>query len=225
MSDSGYTSHTTISPAILYWGTPVAIVSTTNPDNSPNLAPISSIFWLGHRCIIGLQSTSQTTQNILRTSQCVINLPDDTMSSSINALARTMGTPDVPTDKVGRGYRYVKDKFGVAGLMEAKSDLVEPPRVKECPVQMEGEVVKRFGLMEDMDTEAARTFITLFEVKILTVHVWKGLVSKEHANRIDANKWRPMIMSFSRLYGLKDGELEHSVLAEIDEEKYRVGDL
>ncbi|EIM92864.1 uncharacterized protein STEHIDRAFT_90194 [Stereum hirsutum FP-91666 SS1] len=225
MSDSDFTSHTTISPAILYWGTPVALISTTNPDYTPNLAPISSIFWLGHRCIIGLETISQTTKNILRTSQCVINLPDDTMSSSINALARTTGTPDVPAGKADRGYRYVKDKFGVAGLTEAKSDLIEPPRVKECPVQMEGDVVKSFGLMEDMDTDALRMSITVFEVKILRVHVWKGLVSKEHANRIDADKWRPMIMSFSRLYGLKDGELEHSVLAEIDEEKYRVGDL
>lgn len=223
MSDS--TTHTTILPAILYWGTPVVLVSTTNPDNNPNLAPISSIFWLGHRCIIGLGTTSQTTQNILRTSQCVLNLPDDTMARSINALARTTGTPDVPADKVERGYRYVADKFGVARLTEQKSELVSPPRVKECPVQMEGEAVKSFGMMEDLHVEALRTFVTLFEVKVLRVHVKKELVSKEHANRIDADKWRPMIMSFSRLYGLKDGELEHSVLAEIDEEKYRVGDL
>lgn len=223
MSDS--TTHTTINPAILYWGTPVVLISTTNPDNTPNLAPISSIFWLGHRCIIGLGTASQTTQNILRTSQCVLNLPDDSMASAINALARTTGTRDVPPTKVGRGYRYVADKFGVAGLAEQKSELVSPPRVKECPVQMEGEVMKRFGLMEDVDVEELRMFITLFEVKVLRVHVWKGLVLKDHKNRIDTDKWRPVIMSFSRLYGLREGELEHSVLAEIDEEKYRVGDL
>ena len=31
--------HKTIEPTILYFGTPVALISTLNPDGSPNLAP------------------------------------------------------------------------------------------------------------------------------------------------------------------------------------------
>lgn len=31
--------HQTISPAILYWGTPVLIIPTTNEDGTTNLAP------------------------------------------------------------------------------------------------------------------------------------------------------------------------------------------
>lgn len=145
------------------------------------------------------------------------------MSAAINALARTTGTEIIPPNKVNRGYRYEQDKFGVAGLTEQTSDLVKPPRVKECPVQMEAEVVKSFGLMEDIP--GLKDFVTLFELKIVRVHVWKGLKAEGHENRIDTDKWRPMIMSFSRLYGLKEGELDRSVLAEIDEEKYRIGDL
>ena len=34
--------HTTIDPAILYFGTPVVLVSSTNDDGSFNLAPMSS---------------------------------------------------------------------------------------------------------------------------------------------------------------------------------------
>ena len=34
--------HRTIDPAILYFGTPVVLVSSTNEDGSPNLAPMSS---------------------------------------------------------------------------------------------------------------------------------------------------------------------------------------
>ena len=45
--------HTPISPAILYFGTPVALLSTQNPDSTSNLAPMSSIFWLAHRCVLG----------------------------------------------------------------------------------------------------------------------------------------------------------------------------
>lgn len=36
------------------------------------------------------------------------------------------------------------------------------------------------------------------------------------------DKWRPMIMSFSELYGLEERKKAHSRLAEINEEKYRV---
>ena len=46
--------HLTREPAILYFGTPVVLISTLNPDGSANLAPMSSIFWLGWRCMIGL---------------------------------------------------------------------------------------------------------------------------------------------------------------------------
>lgn len=221
-STSDFTTHTTISPAILYWGTPVVIVSTENPDGTTNLAPISSNFWLGHRCLIGLESTSQTTSNILRTKQCVLNLPDESMSSAINGLARTTGTEIVPPGKAFREYRYVQDKFAAAKVTKQPSDLVRPSRVKECPVQMEGEVVGNFPIMEDTQE---KMMLTVFEVKIVRVHIWKKLKLKGYENRIDADKWKPMIMSFSKLYGLQGGELQHSVLAEIDEEKYRVGDL
>ncbi len=36
--------HRVSEPAILYFGTPVVLVSTLNADGSPNLAPISSVF-------------------------------------------------------------------------------------------------------------------------------------------------------------------------------------
>ena len=62
--------HVTSEPAILYFGTPVVLVSTFNEDGSANLAPMSSAFWLGWRCMIGLAVRSKTPQNLLRTRQC-----------------------------------------------------------------------------------------------------------------------------------------------------------
>ena len=67
--------HVTSEPGILYFGTPVVLISTTNEDGSYNLAPMSSAFWLGWRCLLGLAGTSKTTQNIMRTGECVLNLP------------------------------------------------------------------------------------------------------------------------------------------------------
>ena len=39
-------SHVTGEPPILYFGTPVVLISSINEDGSANLAPMSSAFWL-----------------------------------------------------------------------------------------------------------------------------------------------------------------------------------
>ena len=108
--------HTSISPAIFYWGTPVVLVTTTREDGTPNIGPISSAWWLGNRCVLGFEGNSETTKNLIRTKQCVLNLPDETMASHVNALARTTGTKEVPDIKIKLGYRYEKDKFTASQL-------------------------------------------------------------------------------------------------------------
>ncbi|MEA2222773.1 MAG: hypothetical protein QOH83_1149 [Solirubrobacteraceae bacterium] len=50
--------HTITDPPILYFGTPVVLISTENEDGSPNLAPMSSAWWLGRRCMLGLAVAS-----------------------------------------------------------------------------------------------------------------------------------------------------------------------
>ncbi|MBQ0901029.1 hypothetical protein [Micromonospora sp. U21] len=47
------TEHLTITPSILYFGTPVALLSTENDDGSANLAPISSAWALGQVVVPG----------------------------------------------------------------------------------------------------------------------------------------------------------------------------
>jgi flavin reductase (DIM6/NTAB) family NADH-FMN oxidoreductase RutF len=41
--------HVQTDPAILYFGTPVVLLSTRNEDDTANLAPISSVSWLGRQ--------------------------------------------------------------------------------------------------------------------------------------------------------------------------------
>jgi len=38
--------HKTIDPKIFYFGTPVVLISTLNENGTPNLAPMSSAWWL-----------------------------------------------------------------------------------------------------------------------------------------------------------------------------------
>jgi len=65
-------------PSILYFGTPVILVSTTNADDSHNIAPISSVFWLGWRCMIGISAFSKTTENLLRPENASSTSPPST---------------------------------------------------------------------------------------------------------------------------------------------------
>src|SRR5215813_10916201 len=106
--------HRTVEPAILYFGTPVVLVSSLNEDGSPNLAPMSSAWWLGWNCMLGFGARSKTPQNILRTGECVLNLPSEYLVPNVDRLARLTGSDPVPEHKVKMGYKHERDKFGVA---------------------------------------------------------------------------------------------------------------
>ncbi|KAF2106183.1 hypothetical protein BDV96DRAFT_591320 [Lophiotrema nucula] len=218
-SSTSNSTHSVISPAILYFGTPVAILSSENEDGTSNLCPMSSVWWLGHRCMLGLDKSSKTTQNILRTGQCVINLPDESMVDAINALATTTGSDPVSDSKKSRNYRFVKDKWSVANLTPMESQLVRPQRVKECPVQMECELATSHLVMEDLYGEAAP--IVSLEMRVCRIHIHDNLRMEGYSNKVDPDKWRPMIMSFQEFYGLKGSKKGPSDLGMIDEEQYR----
>lgn len=210
--------HVPVDTAILYFGTPVVLISTLNEDGSPNLAPMSSAWWLGWGCMLGLTSGSKTTENLLRTGQCVLNLPSAEQVAAVDRLAMTTGSNPVPAYKQTMGFQHVADKFGRAGLTPMGSDLVAPPRVVECPVQMEAElnVEHRFGI----GNPRIRTSISAIEVRIVRVHIDERIQMSGEADRIDPDKWRPLIMSFRQFYGLGE-KLHPSRLSEFPEALFK----
>lgn len=215
--------HTGIEPGILYFGTPVVLLSTVNEDGeTANLAPMSSAFWLGWRCMLGLGARSQTARNLLRERECVLNLPDDRLADAVDRLALTTGRNPVPGGKAERGYRYEGDKFGRAGLTAVPSQTVRPPRAAECPVAMEAVVEATHPLAED-DPEQ-RGGVIVFEVRIQRVLVHDGIRLPGGTDRIDPDRWRPLIMSFQQLYGLGP-RVRESTLARIPERMYRGPDI
>lgn len=217
-STEGEAPHVALDPAILYFGTPVVLISTLNEDGTPNLAPMSSAWWLGWGCMLGLTSGSKTPQNLLRTGQCVLNLPSAEQVGAVDRLALTTGSNPVPAYKQAMGFRYVPDKFGRAGLTPTASDLVAPPRVRECPVQMEAElnVAHPYGL----GNPRIRTQISAIEVRIVRVHVHPAIRMQGETDRIDPDKWRPLIMSFRQFYSL-GSRLHPSRLSEFPEELFK----
>ena len=199
--------HRTIEPTILYFGTPVALISTLNEDGTANIAPMSSAWWLGWSCMLGFGSMSKTSDNLLRTRECVINLPSEDQVEHVDRLALTTGKNPVPEKKQGWGYRYEPDKFSIARFTPMPSFSVAPPRIVECPVQMEGIVhgVRPFGMNVSANA---------FEVHIVKLHVEESLLVG-HGPRpyIDPEKWPPLFMSFCRFFG-RGREVHPSRLAE-----------
>jgi len=210
--------HVTIDPAILYFGTPVVLVSTTNPDGSANLAPMSSAWWLGRSCMLGFGARSQTPQNLLRTGECVLNLPSVDLVAAVDRLAKTTGSDPVPPYKQAMGYRHARDKFGVAGLTPMPAEVVAPPRVAECAVQLEA-VLEGSHSLAASDPDRRGKLVAL-EVRVVRVHVDPAIRRDGQSQRVDPDRWRPLIMSFTEFYGL-GGRLHRSTLAEIPEEMYR----
>jgi flavin reductase (DIM6/NTAB) family NADH-FMN oxidoreductase RutF len=210
-------------PPILYFGTPVVLISSENEDGSANLAPMSSAFWLGWRGVLGLAASSKTTENLKRTRECVLNLPSDEQADAVDRLALTTGSDPVPPGKAVRGYRHEKRKFSIAGLTPVRSLTVAPPRALECPVHLEGRIIDWRDLGENDEKVRGRTVV--FEVRIQRVHLAPSIIRNGDPNRVDPDKWRPLIMSFAKLYGLAAGQLLNSKLAQVPEHLYRSPDV
>ena len=213
--------HIIAKPAILYFGSPVAILSTLNEDGTPNLSPMSSTIFVSWRCLLGLQGNSKTVENLRRTGEMVINMPSVMQVDAVNRLAKTTGTCPVPDDKVQRGFRHEKHKFETAGLTPIASELVAPPRVLECPIQLEAILVAERPLDEGGPIEG---FLTSFEMLVRRIHVDDAILMDGHVDRIDPDKWRPLIFNFQQFYGL-GSKVHGSRMSEIPETLYRTPDM
>lgn len=190
--------HKVIEPKILYFGTPVVLISTRNEDGSANLAPMSSVWWMDRSCMLGMSSRSQTVHNLLREGQCVLNLPSANLVGAVDRLALTTGRNPIPAYKEKIGYCYQPDKFAHAGLTPIPADLTNAPLVAECPVQLEAQVHRVHGFGEEDD------YMKAIEMRIVRVHVEEALLVPGTKNYIDPEKWNPLMMSFCEFFGLSD---------------------
>lgn len=207
--------HKVIEPKIMYFGTPVVLVSTMNEDNTVNIAPFSSVWWLGKSCMLGIGMKSQTAQNLLRTKECVINLPSASLVSAVNQLALTTGRNPVPENKRKSGYRYEADKFGISGLTPVYSDLIAPPCISECAVQLEGQVLQMHKFGED------GLNVWGVDVRIIRVHADESILMAGEKNYIDPQKWQPLLMNFCEFFTTGD-MLQTSTLASIFSPSFHV---
>jgi flavin reductase (DIM6/NTAB) family NADH-FMN oxidoreductase RutF len=193
----------TIEPKILYFGTPIAIVSSLNEDGTTNLSPISSFWALGWTMTLGVLNDAKMAENLGRHKECVLNLPAPSMWKTVEKLAPLTGKDPVSQEKA-RQFRTEKDKFAAAGLSRLDSELVRPARVRECPMQMEARVLSMHELGGSKVAELGGGLAAI--VEILRVHAAEEFLI-EGSDHVDPDKWSPLVYNFRHYYNLSDEEL------------------
>jgi flavin reductase (DIM6/NTAB) family NADH-FMN oxidoreductase RutF len=188
------TQHRVITPTILYFGTPVVLVSTSNADGSANLAPMSSAWALGQTIMLGLGAAGKTAENLARTGECVLNLPSDDLWQAVEKLAPLTGKDPMPEYKLASGFYFEPNKFGAAGLTALPAEVVAPPRVAECPLHLEA-LVRDMRPLGDANSGALAV-----EVEVVRVHAQAAIIHDER--HINPSAWRPLIYNFRHYFGL-----------------------
>ena len=199
----------TIEPKILYFGTPVALISSQNEDGSTNLAPISSFWALGWTAMLGLLDETKTADNLAQRPDCVVNIPSPDLWQQVEKLAPLTGKNPVPEIKA-RQFRFEPNKFDASGLSPMASEVVKPERAKECPVHLEARVVRLHMLSGEKLNQLGGGVAA--EVEVLRVHVASEFILGD--NHIDPQKWSPLIYNFRHYFRLADKELGKTFRAE-----------
>ncbi|WP_426448224.1 flavin reductase family protein [Paenibacillus sp. S-38] len=182
-----------ITPSILYYGTPVLLMTTRNECGCDNISPLSSSWALGDRIVLGIGTAGKGYENLTRERQCVLNLPDAGLWQQVEQLAPTTGKDPVPESKRLLGFVYEPDKFGRCGLSAAPSELVKPARIAECPLQIEAAVCH-------IRIPEGSPHFAIVETQALRVHAHPGILRE--GRHIDPAKWNPLIYNFRHYFGL-----------------------
>jgi flavin reductase (DIM6/NTAB) family NADH-FMN oxidoreductase RutF len=191
--------HIAINPTVLYVGTPVALVTSLNPDGTTNISPMSSVWALADRVVLGMTSTSKGRENVVRSRELVINFPTSALWPKVEAIARATGRNPVPPHKAKIGYQFDADKFETSGFTPQESDIVWPLRIAECPIQFEAEVVAVHAPGGRWPSERPEAY-QIVEARVVRVHAHRGVVVAG-TNHIDTAKWSPLLYVFRHYFG------------------------
>ncbi|MFI1912395.1 flavin reductase family protein [Nocardia sp. NPDC020380] len=184
---------TTIEPSILYFGTPVALICTQDPDGSTNIGPMSSAWALGKTVVMGWATKAWTLDNLARTGECTINLASAELMDNVERLAPLTGRNPVPA-AVADTFRYEPDKFTAAGLTMESSETVVPPRIREYRLQLEAEVT---AIHSPAGPDANQ--FRIVETHVRRVHADPAMVI-DGTDHIDPAEWNPLLYVFRHYF-------------------------
>jgi flavin reductase (DIM6/NTAB) family NADH-FMN oxidoreductase RutF len=153
--------------------------------------------------VLGLGAAGQSAGNLAERPDLVVNLPDPALWRAVERLAPLTGRDPVPAHKADR-FRYEPAKFAAAGLTPVPAELVRPPRVAECPLQLEARAAR-------VRPAADGSFVVV-EADVLRVHAAADVVVPG-TDHVDPARWQPLIYNFRHYFGL-GAELGHTFRSE-----------
>jgi flavin reductase (DIM6/NTAB) family NADH-FMN oxidoreductase RutF len=157
---------------------PIGWISTISEDGIHNLAPFSYFNAVGDdpphvmfSTVHSNISNKDTLNNVLKTKQFVVNMVTEDLVEQMN-----MTSQPIPANE---------SEFELAGLTPIESILVLPPRVKECKITMECEMVHHYKL-ENSKTGGA----TIVIGKIVLFHIDESVLLDNY--KINLETYKPI---------------------------------
>lgn len=162
---------------------PIGWISTISEDGIHNLAPFSYFNAVGddppHIMFSTVHSNNlnkDTLNNVLATKQFVVNMVTEDLVEQMNRTSQPIAANE--------------SEFELAGLTPIASSLIKPPRVKECKITMECEMVHHYKL-ENSKAGGA----TIVIGKIVLFHIDERVLLENY--KINLETYKPI----SRLAG------------------------
>ena len=157
---------------------PIGWISTISEDGINNLAPFSYFNAVGDdpphvmfSTVHSNNSNKDTLNNVLATKQFVVNMVTEDLAEQMNRTSQP-----IPANE---------SEFELAGLTPIASSLVLPPRVKECKITMECEMVHHYQL-ENSKTGGA----TIVIGKIVLFHIEESVLLDNY--KINLETYKPI---------------------------------
>jgi flavin reductase (DIM6/NTAB) family NADH-FMN oxidoreductase RutF len=155
---------------------PIGWISTISEDGINNLAPFSYFNAVAddppHVMFSTVHSNNlnkDTLNNVLATQQFVVNMVTEDLAEQMNRTSQP-----IPANE---------SEFELAGLTPIASSLVLPPRVKECKITMECEMVHHYQL-ENSKTGGA----TIVIGKIVLFHIDESVLLDNYKIKLETYK-------------------------------------
>lgn len=168
-----------------------AVVSTVNADRSPLLSEVVSAVIGGLQLTVSLPRHSATAKNLVRTGECVINLPDAETTTAIERLTQAVtsiaGNVDADFPRTITG-----GNFAPAHMTLLPSETVAAWRALECPVQIEAKVENAARSVAHRRVISFDRLQT-FALGIRRVHLHPAVVDRDA-------RWKPLMTCLRDAY-------------------------
>jgi flavin reductase (DIM6/NTAB) family NADH-FMN oxidoreductase RutF len=164
-----------------------AVVSTINTDRSPLLSAVVPVVIYGWRLTLNLPSQSTTANNLMRTGECVINLPGAETIAAIERLAQTVTS-------INNSFDFSFSRVVACGgltpahMTLVPSEVVSALRALECPMQLEARIEGNVDTTADERTAHLDKSLTV-GLSVLRVHLDTSIVLSD----VHPNVWTPLM--------------------------------